>query len=178
MPRHFYTIDQFQAQFPVKSGRTLVVGAKVYGDKIDRRQCYPNALGLDLFEGDGVDVIHNLECPLPAEFGQFDHVDCCSVLEHCERPWLMCQNIESALVDGGTILLQVPFVWRVHNYPGDYWRFTTESFRILFPQIEWIQTGYLVNFEFRKKTKAVNRGEKRYLQRAEAVGFGVKCSIS
>lgn len=178
MPKHFYSIDEFQANFPVNPGRTLVVGSKVYGEKLDRRSVYPNAIGMDLFEGEGVDVVHNLESPVPEELGKFDHVDCCSVLEHCERPWLMCQNIEAALVEGGTLLLQVPFVWRVHNYPGDYWRFTTESFRILFPAIEWIKTGYLMNDEFRKATKSMNRGNKRFLQRSEAIGFGVKCTTS
>lgn len=176
MSKHFYSIDEFQARFDVRPGRTLVVGSKVYGDKLDRRSVYQDALGLDLFAGDGVDVIHNLEAPMPAEMGLFDHVDCCSVLEHCQRPWLMCQNIEACMVPGATILLQVPFVWRVHNYPGDYWRFTTESFGILFPSIEWQNTGYLMDSEFRKAARAFNGGGRKFLQKSEAIGFGVKCS--
>lgn len=176
MSKRYSNIDQFLAQFEVSAGRTLVVGAKVYGEKPDRRKVYANAVGLDLFDGEGVDFTHNMENPLPAEFGLFDHVDCCSVLEHCERPWLMCQNIEAAMCDGATLLLQVPFVWRVHNYPGDYWRFTTESFRILFPNIEWISRGYLMEYEYSKRTNAMNKGGRRYLERSEAIGFGVKCT--
>lgn len=175
MPKHFYSVDEYLQRHAIKPGRTLVVGSKVYGQKPDRRKVYQNAIGVDLFEGDGVDVVHDLENTLPPELGLFDHIDCCSVLEHCKRPWLMCQNIEAAMAPGATILLQVPFVWRVHNYPGDYWRFTTESFDILFPNIEWEDRGYLMNGEYRKLTRSFTKDERSYLQRAEATGFGAKC---
>lgn len=176
--KQYYGINDFLSKHQVKQGRTLVVGSKVYGNKLDRRTVYPDAIGVDLFEGDGVDITHDLETPLPDDMGMFDHVDCCSVLEHVKRPWRLCENVEAVMTDGATILLQVPFVWRVHDYPGDYWRFTTESFEILFPSIKWIRTGYLMDTLFKHGTLSLDKGGKKYLQRSEAIGFGVKCTSS
>lgn len=155
-------------------GRALVVGSKCY-DKPDRRQLYSEAIGIDLEEGEGVDVVHDLEHPLPESLGKFDHVDCFSVMEHCKRPWLMAENIERALNRGGTLILAVPFVWRIHQYPGDYWRITAEALPVLFPRIEWINRGYAVGGRVRKLVPGRQDQFGNWLQRAETVGIGVKC---
>lgn len=164
----------FMKQMPIKKGRTLVVGSKCYGEKQDRRDLYKNAIGIDLEDGEGVDFIHNLEKPLPASAGKFDHVDCVSVLEHVRRPWMLAKNIESALVSGGTLLVCLPFVWRVHSYPGDYWRMTIQAMPVLFPRIGWLHNGYLVNGEVRKIVHGKNDEEGKWMQRAEMVAFGVR----
>jgi SAM-dependent methyltransferase len=161
---------------PPRDGRTLVVGSKVYGNKLDRRRLYADAIGLDLFEGEGVDVVHDLEQPLPAALGHFDHVDCVSVLEHVRRPWLLAQNIEAALVEGGTLLVCVPFCWRVHAYPSDYWRMTAEALEVLFPNVEWISRKYLVNGRQRKVVPGKLDTGGQWMARAEMVGAGMKCS--
>lgn len=154
-----------------KPGKTLVVGSKCYGKEPDRRLLYPDAVGVDLEEGEGVDFVHDLEKPLPKEY-KFDHIDCCSVMEHCQRPWLMAENLLKAMKPGASILLQVPFVWRVHNYPGDYWRFTLQSFDILFPGVKWERRGYLMDDLYRKLVVSREAKGRKYLRRAEAIGFG------
>lgn len=166
---------RFQSKWiGLAQGRTLVVGSKCY-DKPDRRKLYRRAVGIDLEGGEGVDFIHDLEEPLPKSLGRFDHVDCFSVMEHCKRPWLMAQNIEQALRMDGTLLLSVPFVWRVHQYPGDYWRMTMEALPILFPSIRWIARGYAVGDKVRKLVPGRDDEYGKWLQRAETVGVGVKC---
>jgi hypothetical protein len=35
----------------------------------------------------------------------------------------------------GVLYVSVPFSWKFHAYPSDYWRFTPEGIRILFPKI-------------------------------------------
>ena len=92
--------------------------------------------------GPGVDRVLDLEEPLPADFGPFAHVECMSVLEHSRRPWLLAANIERVLEPGGTLFVTVPFVWRVHGYPDDYWRFTTSGVRELFPRVTWTAEAY------------------------------------
>lgn len=168
-------LADFAARHEVRVGRTLVVGSKCYGDKPDRRTLYPMAVGVDLFDGDGVDVRHDLEKPLPKRLGRFEHVDCCSVLEHVRRPWLFCENIEAAMVEGGTILVAVPFVWRVHGYPSDYWRMTPDALPVLFPRIAWVSMGFLVNGRMRKRVPSKDECERKFLERAEVVAFGVRC---
>lgn len=164
---HYLTCQNVQ-------GRALVVGSKQYNDKADRRRLYDSALGLDLELGNGVDIAHDLEQPLHDTFGLFDHVDCVSVLEHVQRPWLLCANIEKALKVGGTILISVPFVWRVHAYPSDYWRMTPEAVRTLFPSITWETLGFTGPEGWIRKPLSSNINGDVYLAKCEVVGFGVR----
>lgn len=157
-------------------GRTLVVGSKCYGQKPDRRLLYREAIGIDLFEGEGVDHVHDLEQPLPYWMGKFDHVDCASVLEHVRHPWKMAENIEAALKPGGSIYVQVPFAWRIHDYPGDFWRMTAEALDVLFPSIEWRSRKYAVGDRLRKMVPGSSLAGGVMVSRAELVGFGRKCA--
>lgn len=167
-------LDGYLAQFKVQ-GRALVVGSKQYKGKADRRALYGNALGLDLEAGEGVDIIHDLEKPLPDTFGLFDHIDCVSVLEHVQRPWLLCANIEQVMAEKATILISVPFVWRVHDYPGDYWRMTVEALPVLFPSIKWLGRDYLSNERhIVRKPHGTTIDGLTYMQKTEVVAFGIR----
>jgi SAM-dependent methyltransferase len=165
-------LEKFARRFNAKPGKTLVVGSKCYGEKIDRRELYPDAVGLDLFEGEGVDFVHDLEKPLRM---RFDHVDCVSVLEHVRRPWKMAENIEKLLVKDGTLLICVPFVWRVHAYPSDFWRMTGEALEILFPKIHWVDRRYLVEGKAKRGVKGKLDRQGQWMQRAELAAWGIKC---
>lgn len=167
-------LARFQAKWLPAGGRALVVGSKQYADKPDRRALYVEGFGVDLEDGPGVDLVHDMEQPLPAELGKFSHVDCVSVLEHVRRPWKMAESIESCLMEGGSLLVSVPFVWRLHAYPSDYWRMTAEALPVLFPQIEWLTRKYLVNGRWRNKVPGLGGQEGAWLARAELVAFGVK----
>lgn len=156
------------------AGPALVVGSKVYKDRPDRRALYQNAIGADMAAGAGVDVVMDFEMPLPDGFGPFSHVDCCSVLEHVQRPWKMAENIERLLMPGGTLLVAVPFVWRVHAYPSDYWRMTPQALEVIFPAIEWMHSGFIVDSGPAKKVLAEKRPGGRWLERAMTVAFGIR----
>lgn len=60
-----------------------------------------------------------------------DVVLCEQVLEHTEDPLRAVQNLFSLLRLGGYAVVSVPFLVRVHNEPGDYWRFTPAGLRVL-----------------------------------------------
>lgn len=168
-------LQAFAARHPQKPGRVLVVGAKCYGSKPDRRKLYHKAVGLDLFEGEGVDIVHDLEQPLPEEVGTFAHIDCVSVLEHVKRPWVMAENIERVMQKDATILVSVPFSWRVHDYPGDFWRMTREALPILFPNVKWRERKYMVGPSFRKMVPGKDDKEGKWIARSELVAAGVRC---
>lgn len=162
-----------------KKGRALVVGSKVYPGTLDRRTLYKRAIGLDMLPGEGVDIVHDLEQPLDGYKNKIDHVDICSVLEHVRRPWLLAQNVESVLKVGGTILVSVPFVWRMHAYPNDYWRMNHAALEVLFPSIEWTHKKYVVNgAPTRMPLSYVDAEGGKWLSRSETVAFGRKCSMS
>lgn len=166
-------IDGYLARFRV-SGRALVVGSKQHKGKADRRKLYGTALGLDMEPGDGVDIVHDLEKPLPDTFGLFDHVDCVSVLEHVKRPWLLCANIERVMADDATILISVPFVWRVHAYPSDYWRMTVDALPILFPGITWKSRDYLAGSKIVRAPSGTTINDQTYMQKTEVMAFGIR----
>jgi hypothetical protein len=140
----------------------------VYETNTDRRDLYADAIGMDMLEGEGVDIVHNLEEPL--DLIPFDHIDCCSVLEHCEKPWIVAENIQRLMA--GTILLSVPFVWRVHGYPSDYFRFTIEGVRSLFPRVEWEKIGYASGGDWVKRPPSVNDETGIWFERCEVIGIG------
>lgn len=159
-----------------RPGRTLVVGSQVYRDKPDRRQRYADVLGVDMLAGPGVDRVLDLEEALPADLGSFEHVECMSVLEHSRRPWLLAANLERLLEPGGTLFVAVPFCWRSHGYPDDYWRFTPSGLRALFPQIVWehLRLGWADELTEGPRIATLRKGDLPYFARTETFGFGIR----
>jgi len=151
------------------SGKVLLVGSRLYNGSYDRREWYKEVIGLDMQDGPGVDVVHDLEKPYS---GQFDHVDCCSVLEHVARPWLLAQNIQNVMVPGASLVVSVPFSWRVHGYPSDYWRMTTEAVALLFDKVKWDRLVYVSNNLVVERPPGYRKKNKVYVERCEVVGFG------
>lgn len=168
------TLRKFAKRHPIREGRTLVVGSRIYDTSPDRRSYYDKAIGLDMLGGPGVDIVHDLEQPLVGH-GRFEHVDLCSVLEHVRRPWLLAANVEALMRKGATILVSVPFVWRVHSYPSDLWRMTPEALDVLFPNIQWREKKFVVGNRLRKRVPGSIFNGERYMMRAETVAFGVRC---
>ena len=163
---------KFESMCNSRDGRTLIVGSRIFPTREDRRLRYADAVGIDADIGPGVDVVHDMESPLPAEL-KFAHVECTSVLEHCPRPWKVAAVIEDAMIQGGTLLLSVPFVWRWHGYPSDYFRFTADGVRVLFPRIEWDLLMYAGETLTEDHDLQVRDQEKhRFLPRCEVYGFG------
>jgi hypothetical protein len=163
--------DEFLSQFKVKEGRTLIVGSKLYAGREDRRKRYPDAVGVDMQGGKGVDLVCDLE---EDRCGKFAHIECCSVLEHSKRPWLLAKNIEKMLEPDGTLYLRVPWVWRFHGYPNDYFRFSIEGVKSLFPGIQWKKLTYLAEDRYCDRAPKYAIDGKRAFGRCEVMGFGCK----
>lgn len=160
-----------------RQGRTLIVGSQIYAGKEDRRKRYQDALGVDMLDGPGVDLVGDLEEPVPPSMvGAFSHIECMSVLEHSRRPWLLAGNLQAVLESEGTIFVAVPFCWRVHNYPADYWRFTYQGIEALFPGVQWRAAAYAHEALTWVDTKVpVKKIEGfPYYPRTELLAFGVK----
>jgi SAM-dependent methyltransferase len=128
------------------SGPVLEIGSRHYS--ADTSQDYRSLcdaigyLGVDLSAGDNVDLVLDLSRnfeEVDAALGHrtFGTVICASVLEHVENVWAMASNISRLVESGGRLLLSVPMSWRFHGYPSDYWRFTPNGVRVLFPSFEF-----------------------------------------
>jgi len=156
------------------AGPVLVAGARHYPGRPSMRDRYPGRriVGADMQEGDGVHRVCDLEQPQPELVGRFAHVDCCSVLEHSRAPWRMAETLTAALRPGGTMFVTAPFVWRVHGYPSDYWRFTIDGIRELFPLIEWRKMDYVSDQITASRVPATDVEKHPYLARTEVFAFG------
>jgi len=79
-----------------------------------------------------VDVAADLNKPLPIDTEVADSVVSLSVLEHLSEPQTMLNEAFRILKPGGTIVLQVPWQWWIHEAPYDYFRFTPYALKLLF----------------------------------------------
>jgi SAM-dependent methyltransferase len=133
---------------PRIDGPVLEVGSREYGSTATFREFYSGAeyVGVDMSEGEGVDVVVDLvHSTGPLAAGHFALAVCCSVLEHVEKPWLFAANLTRLLRPGGLLYLSVPWVWRYHPYPDDYFRFSHRGVRSLFDGFDWVHQVYSSN---------------------------------
>lgn len=126
-------------------GPFLEVGSKNYGSTQDLRALFANKgeyIGVDMEDGPGVDVVLDLtedfeQTDVKLCGQRFGTIFCLSVLEHCEQPFKLAENLTRLLEPKGRICVSAPFSWKIHAYPNDYWRFTPEGIRRLFPKLEF-----------------------------------------
>lgn len=57
----------------------------------------------------------------------FDCVIMMQVLEHIQTPIVSLKEALRVLKEDGIIIVATPFLIEVHNFPGDYWRFTEQG---------------------------------------------------
>jgi len=77
------------------------------------------------------DVVANLNEVLPLASEVADTVVSLSVLEHLSEPQTMLNEAFRILKHGGGIVLQVPWQWRIHEAPHDYYRYTPHGLEYL-----------------------------------------------
>jgi SAM-dependent methyltransferase len=75
------------------------------------------------------DVIADLNRPLPFEASSFDGVLLSSVLEHVADPSAVLQEASRILRPGGVIVLELPFLYWLHEEPHDFGRYTEHALR-------------------------------------------------
>lgn len=66
-----------------------------------------------------------------SEVGEFDVVICEQVLEHVTQPFIAAQTLYKLVKPGGTLIVNTPFLIKLHGMPDDYWRFTPSGMRVL-----------------------------------------------
>jgi len=77
------------------------------------------------------DVDHDLNEPLPFADASFDTALLSDVLEHVRAPEQLLCEIRRILAPGGRLLLNVPFLYWLHEQPHDYFRYTEHALRML-----------------------------------------------
>lgn len=123
------TASLYQHNLPLyATGRLADLGCgnvpfyMIYKDLITENICadWPNSLHQNQY----LDVACDLNQPLPFEDKSFDTIVISEVLEHIANPEVIWKEMERILKPGGKILLSVPFFYRIHEAPFDYYRYT------------------------------------------------------
>ena len=109
----------------------------------DLRPYFPNKgyIGADLCEGPGVDQIldlHGLDIPMQSVGTAL----CLDTLEHVERPYVALSEIHRVLHPNGIAVVSTVLNYTLHNYPGDYWRFSPEGLKLIMKPFPQLFIGY------------------------------------
>lgn len=103
----------------------------------DLRPLFPRKefVGADMREGPGVDRLMNIHSLHMADEA-IGTALCMDTLEHVEYPRRAITEVYRVLKPDGVFILSTVLDFRIHDYPGDFWRFTPaglESLLSAFP---------------------------------------------
>ena len=95
---------------------------QIYKDCITDSLCtdWPGSIHKNPF----LDLECDLNSPLPFQDNQFNTALLSDVLEHIAKPEQLCREMHRILVPNGKVILNVPFFYKLHETPHDYFRYT------------------------------------------------------
>lgn len=78
---------------------------------------------------DYLDLECDLEKGLPFAIGEFNTIILSDVLEHIPNPEMLWTEMSRILSPNGKIIMNVPFYYKIHEQPYDFYRFTEFALR-------------------------------------------------
>lgn len=101
---------------------------------------FPNKKNLEIAPRPGVrvDYVASAEA-MPIPDAMFDVILCNAMLEHTPSPVTAVREMRRVLKPGGLLLVTVPFIFPIHDAPGDYWRFTKYGMRELLKEFDIVE---------------------------------------
>lgn len=76
-----------------------------------------------------LDIQTSLSELLPFDNESFDTILLSDVLEHIATPDMLWDEMERIVAPGGSVILNVPFLYCIHESPHDYYRYTSFALR-------------------------------------------------
>jgi hypothetical protein len=134
----------------------LEIGSKNYGRvSYDYRGLFVGRgpyVGTDMAPGDGVDVVADLTAdfdglPESLRTTRFGAILCMSVMEHVRDIYKFARNLRQLLAVDGVAFVSVPWVWRFHGYPSDYWRFSPEALKFLLAPLQLDDAASCISYQ-------------------------------
>jgi SAM-dependent methyltransferase len=118
--------------------KVLEIGSRIVSPgSSSKRPLFPGAesfTGFDIYPDENTDVVgdaHKLSRYFPEE--KFDAVFSVAVFEHLAMPWVVAREINKILKTGGITFHVSHFSWPLHEVPWDFYRYSDEGFKSLFP---------------------------------------------
>jgi SAM-dependent methyltransferase len=117
------------------SGPVLEIGSfylSGYEELCNHRPFFPGRvyIGCDIRQGPGVDRIEDAQA-LSFPDQSVGTVLLFEILEHLPHPHRAVAEARRVLRDDGLLAVSVPFSYRLHGFPNDYWRFTSSGIHTL-----------------------------------------------
>lgn len=118
------------------------------------------------------DIVANLNEPLPIESAIADTVLSFSVMEHLSEPQKMLSEAYRILKPGGSMILQVPWQWSIHEAPYDFFRYTPYGLRLMLERAGFVdikvqaQAGF-----FTMMVMKINYFSKRCVRGPKTIRF-------
>lgn len=111
---------------------------------------FPGAVGLDIMDGDGIDVVHDLNSrPYPFPDDHFDMVIANHIFEHIHDLVPVIEELYRVMKKGGYLIIRTPFLSH-HGAFGDPTHvrgFTLRSFDFFRADSKWKLPGVETNFK-------------------------------
>jgi hypothetical protein len=89
-----------------------------------------------------LDYTTGIDLMKPIRGKKYDVGICMDLLEHTTNPFVVAKNITNSLKSGALLFVTVPFIWCVHEYPKDYFRFTVDGIKMVFPKLRCLEAQY------------------------------------
>lgn len=155
-----YYIDLFLAAYDKHvRGRCVEFMPPYYRDRYINRAEVTSYDVWDVSPNDEATIIDDLQSAPAIPNGSFDTIIATHVLCNVAKPWLAGAEIHRLLAPNGILLCTVPMVLQGHApHPKDYWRFTPDTFEVLFPQFSKVEVQSYGN-------AATAAGSLQYLMR-------------
>jgi SAM-dependent methyltransferase len=128
-----YYLRRFIAEIRCQvKGITLEIGGQKQNRKTYGFDQVTEYRTMDICSAEGVDIIADAHDPRVFSEDSFDSIALFNVLEHCERPWVVVENLGKWLRPGGKVFCMVPNAQRIHPAPKDFWRLCPDALQSLF----------------------------------------------
>lgn len=98
-------------------------------------------VGCDMQVGSGVDIAEDIE-NLGIRDETIGTALIVDTLEHVGNPWKALEQINRVLKRNGMVVMTSTMNFPIHDYPGDFWRFTPEAFELLLQDFPVKISGY------------------------------------
>lgn len=147
-------------------------------------------IAVDAIANPGIDVVCDLNMPLPFQDDTFDIIFMSNVLEHIHEPQSLLSELNRILKQGGFMVGTVPFLMSSHQRPHDYFRYTDLALIKLlaqsgFSKVDVIPLGtsldVLASMEHKfygtVETTLINRIAKRIFRFVDKIVFFLKTKI-
>ncbi len=104
----------------------------------DQQVFFPNRTTIDVDPARNPEIVGDAQ-DMPFGDATYSTILCTEVLEHIPNPQKAIDEMYRVLRPGGVLILTTRFLFPIHDAPGDYWRFTPYSLKVLFTDWEIIE---------------------------------------